>query len=129
MVLRLAGAKREILVFRHALAGMQLVKGTLEPGETPLAGALRELTEEAGLLADPGAGPQWTSAALADGQIWHFVPVSISGVPDRFDFFTADDCGHLFRFGWWTLGKEPGPEWHEIFVRALREIHHRHEAA
>ncbi|MCW5721534.1 MAG: NUDIX domain-containing protein [Devosia sp.] len=34
---------------RHAQAGVQLVKGTREPGEDPLAGALRELSEEAGV--------------------------------------------------------------------------------
>jgi len=39
----------ELLVLGHPLAGWQLPKGTLEPGEVPAAGALRELAEETGL--------------------------------------------------------------------------------
>ena len=38
-----------ILLFRHPLAGVQLVKGTIESGETPAEAALRELSEEAGI--------------------------------------------------------------------------------
>ncbi|WP_272972120.1 NUDIX domain-containing protein [Comamonas terrigena] len=41
----------EILAFEHPLAGLQLVKGTIEPGETSAAAALRELREESGLHA------------------------------------------------------------------------------
>lgn len=39
----------EVLAFDHPLAGTQLPKGTLEPGEDPLHGVLRELNEETGL--------------------------------------------------------------------------------
>ncbi|WP_432767542.1 NUDIX domain-containing protein [Pseudomonas frederiksbergensis] len=40
-----------ILLFRHPIAGVQLVKGTIEIGETPAQTALRELSEESGIEA------------------------------------------------------------------------------
>ena len=40
-----------VLVFRHprAVAGVQLPKGTIEPGESPVRAVERELAEESGL--------------------------------------------------------------------------------
>ena len=40
-----------ILLFRHPQAGVQLVKGSIESGETAQQAALRELWEESGLRA------------------------------------------------------------------------------
>ena len=48
-VVRDQGRGSELLVFRHPLAGVQLPKGTVEPGEAYAAAALRELHEESGL--------------------------------------------------------------------------------
>lgn len=61
-----------ILLFRHPQAGVQLVKGTIERGETPGQAALRELAEESGIdsatvVADLGC---WESGH--NGQIWSF---------------------------------------------------------
>ena len=41
-----------ILLFRHPQAGVQLVKGSIEPGETAQQAALRELWEETGVRAE-----------------------------------------------------------------------------
>ena len=38
-------------MFRHPLAGIQLVKGTVEPSENPADAARRELFEESGLVS------------------------------------------------------------------------------
>jgi 8-oxo-dGTP pyrophosphatase MutT (NUDIX family) len=46
-----APAAIEVLAFEHPLAGLQLVKGTIEAGETPQQAAVRELREEAGFGA------------------------------------------------------------------------------
>ncbi|MFN8373982.1 MAG: NUDIX domain-containing protein [Anaerolineae bacterium] len=40
---------REVLIFRHPLAGIQLPAGTVEAGETVEQGVLREVLEETGL--------------------------------------------------------------------------------
>ncbi len=52
VVLRGAAAGRvDVLVFRHPLAGTQLVKGTIEAAEVIQRAAERELLEESGLVA------------------------------------------------------------------------------
>ena len=93
-----------ILVFKHPLAGIQLVKGGIEPGEAPAAAALRELREESGIcdasverylgLWVSGFEEQlwWlqTSAPLLEGQ-----PSSESWV-----HHTQDDGGLDFSFYW-----------------------------
>lgn len=116
------GLERQILAFRHPLAGLQLVKGTRERGEPIRDGALRELAEESGIRGRVGAGPVWTSTSVVEGQAWHFVPVIATGIPDGFAFDTADDGGHRFDFFWWPLALPSGPDWHQSFVRALLEI-------
>lgn len=49
MITREGAAGRELLVFRHPTAGIQLPGGTMEDGETPEATVLREVREETGL--------------------------------------------------------------------------------
>lgn len=44
-------ARREVLVFRHPTAGVQLPAGTVEEGEAPEAAVLREVFEETGITA------------------------------------------------------------------------------
>lgn len=38
----------DLLVFKHPTAGLQLPAGTIEPGESPIAAAKREVWEETG---------------------------------------------------------------------------------
>jgi ketosteroid isomerase-like protein/ADP-ribose pyrophosphatase YjhB (NUDIX family) len=118
VVVRGSGRDQEILVFHHPQAGVQLVKGTLEPGEDPVTGALRELAEESGLTGR-AAAVLGTSDEIVDGQLWHFVKATVPPPPDRFDFFTRDDGGHLFSFFWWRVRDDPGTDWHIDFIRAL----------
>lgn len=51
-VLRAGSVGPDLLVFRHPLAGVQLPKGRVEPGETYADAARRELHEESGLLLE-----------------------------------------------------------------------------
>lgn len=119
VVVRGAGSAQEVLVFGPPLAGVQLVKGTRERGEAVVAGALRELAEEAGIVEGVTGALLCSSSAIAPGQLWHFVLVDVGGLPDGWAFDTADDGGHRFEFFWWPLNTEPDLEWHPDFVRAL----------
>jgi len=111
----------KILAFAHPLAGWQLVKGTVEPGEEPGAAAVRELGEEAGvegrIRRELGQSEQ-----IDQGQIWHFFLVEAGDLPDQWIFRCADDGGHDFAFFWHRLDEEPGSNWHPIFPRALAFI-------
>jgi 8-oxo-dGTP pyrophosphatase MutT (NUDIX family) len=49
-VTRPVNGHRELLLFQHPYAGIQIPAGTVEPGETPEAAAIRETQEETGLL-------------------------------------------------------------------------------
>jgi len=54
LVTRGAGANSEVLVFNHCghpEHGTQVIGGTVNTGEDPLAAANRELTEESGIVA------------------------------------------------------------------------------
>ncbi|WP_284619594.1 NUDIX hydrolase [Aquabacterium humicola] len=121
VVLRGEGTATEILAFVHPLAGRQLVKGTIEPGESPAQAALRELAEEAGLQATVAAGAlgDWPSGFR--GQVWSFQRVHCVGpMPDGWTHACADDGGHVFRFFWHRLHGAPGADWHGVYVDALR---------
>lgn len=66
-----------VLVLRHANGDLIFPKGHLEPGETPLQAALREVEEEAGVLATcPDPSRTWTTAY-----------VNAQGVPREITWF------------------------------------------
>ncbi len=123
VVLRAAPGGTEVLVFRHPRAGVQLVKGTIEPGESPGITAVRELAEEAGLLnATPTRSlGLWRSGY--DDQVWEFFEMDPAvELPDAWLHHAADDGGHEFAFYWHPLHAQPGADWHPVFVGALAFI-------
>jgi 8-oxo-dGTP pyrophosphatase MutT (NUDIX family) len=119
VVLRHRAGTREVLVFRHPKAGMQLVKGTLEPDETPVRAAQRELFEEAGVPTESEGRVIGSDGSIAEGQIWHFVLCPVSELPEQWTFQCHDDGGHLFSFSWHGLDAEMDEsEWDPVFIRA-----------
>lgn len=109
----------EVLAFQHPLAGLQLVKGSVEPGESSGSAAVRELVEEAGVrsqvLRDLGI---WRSPTTQ--QVWAFHECrALQDLPDTWVHYTEDDGGHDFRFFWQTLASEPSEEWHQVYKEAL----------
>lgn len=111
----------QVLAFRHPLAGLQLVKGTIEPGECLEAAALRELSEESGINAVTVRKLSGWWESEHDNQIWSFALVDVPWqLPERWVHFTADGGGLELEFFWHSLFSPVTSEWHPVFQRALR---------
>ena len=120
IILRLNASHVEILAFRHPIAGCQLVKGSIEPGEEPEAAAIRELREESGINSArvlQHIGP-WESEH--DGQIWTFFLCHAEDLENEWRHRTGDDGGLVFEFFWQPISAEPGEGWHPVYQRAIK---------
>lgn len=122
VVLRRVGSRVEILMFRHPDAGIQIVKGTVEGGESPDRAARRELWEESGIVDGGIIGPLGRSTSIVDGEHWHFYSCRTGVLPDGWRRHTDDDGGLEFRFFWQDLSGEPPDRCDPEFLRALRFI-------
>jgi 8-oxo-dGTP pyrophosphatase MutT (NUDIX family) len=112
----------EILAFKHPLAGSQLVKGTIEVGESQEEACERELFEESGLIgkAVKNLGT-WDSGF--EGQVWRFCIMKLEESPqDSWTYHCADDNGHDFKFFWQRLDVELDNDWHPLFKNTLAFI-------
>lgn len=107
-----------VLAFRHPHAGLQLVKGTPEPGEAPDETALRELWEESGLRRKVRR-TLGRRAIGRPGIVWDFVLMAPGPAPDRWSHRCDDGGGLTFRFFWHPLGTPPGRDWHPTMRAAL----------
>lgn len=114
-----------LLVFRHPSAGVQLVKGTIEPGEHPGDAALRELCEESGICdarVDRDLGV-WSSGF--EGQVWSLHVCSTPRpLPEFWVRHNKDDGGIDLKFYWHPIEEAPQEDWHALFQRAFAEILH-----
>lgn len=109
-----------ILLFRHPQAGVQLVKGTLEKGETIGQAALRELAEESGISAATISDDLGCWESGHQGQVWSFqLCQAVGPLPEQWSHQTLDDHGHRFAFFWASLDQLPYDECHPVFRRAL----------
>lgn len=121
-MLKNIGGEWQILAFRHPLAGFQLVKGTIETGESASVAVLRELSEEAGInfsviIRDLGI---WESGY--ENQIWALSLCQADGLPDQWTHHTQDGGGLDFSFFWHSLEITPDDNWHPIYQEALEYI-------
>jgi len=120
VVLRRRGPSMEVLVFTHPEAGTQIVKGTVEPGESVSQAACRELAEESGIAGSSCARDLGTWEECPRGQVWHFREMEISReLPDSWSHFTTDGGGHWFQFWWHPLDLPAPATCHFVFVGAL----------
>ena len=116
------GKEVEILVFKHPLAGIQLVKGSIEVGESSADAALRELAEEAGILNAQIVENIGLWQAGYD-QVWAFYLCKTNEpLLDSWTHFTSDDGGRKFEFFWHPVFDQPSQDWHDIFSIALSYI-------
>ena len=122
VVLRDSSASK-IMVFRHPSAGIQLVKGSIEPGESLADAALRELHEESGITDASICHDLGLWDAEYEGQIWSFQLCSTSeALPESWNHRCADDGGLDLQFFWHDINGEPSEQWHPVFRRALEFI-------
>lgn len=116
----LVDAHGRLLVFDHpGDGGLQLPKGTIEPGETPEAAVRRELWEESGLVfegplqslgtlhRDCAAGEE--SNRHAHPQLWHLFLMRWEGapLPEHFTHTahgSPEEDGLVFAFRWLAQG-------------------------
>ena len=125
VILRNSGKNQEILVFRHPLAGVQLVKGTVEVNESLPEAALRELREESGIINAKVIKISDSWESRYEDQTWFFMICETSEpLPDNWLHFTKDDGGLEFSFFWHPLNAEPDSDWHQVYIRALNVIKH-----
>ncbi|MEJ8845777.1 NUDIX domain-containing protein [Variovorax rhizosphaerae] len=111
----LVDAHGRLLVFDHpADGGMQLPKGTVEPGEHPEDAVRRELLEESGIdytgaLEDLGTMDRHCEAGVEGSkrrhpQLWHlYLMRSSAPLPERFEHVamgSPEEDGLVFRFRW-----------------------------
>ena len=112
-----------------ARAGLQLVKGRIEPGENPRAAALRELAEEAGIADTSIAEDLGTWQSEHEGNVWSFQLCTFTPkLPETWVHRCADDGGHDFKFFWHDVNREADDNWKPQYRRALQAIRERTRA-
>ena len=103
VLLRQSGKYTQILAFRHPLAGIQLVKGSIEAWETLPKACERELREESGLRADAKTFLGIWEADYEE-QIWGFYLMNPKlKIPESWEHYCDDGGGHVFQFFWQHL--------------------------
>jgi 8-oxo-dGTP pyrophosphatase MutT (NUDIX family) len=132
-VVRGTGSRRELLVFRHPIAGVQVPKGTVEPGEDLAAAALRELHEESGLTLDcvPVPVGQWDRTldgtygeeASFDLHRWHVhlfeAPAGLREAWRHTAVGSAEEEGLVFEYYWLALDAALKYKLHPVFADTI----------
>ncbi|MEJ8855388.1 NUDIX domain-containing protein [Variovorax robiniae] len=111
----LVDVQGRLLVFDHPVdGGMQLPKGTVEPGEHPEDAVRRELLEESGIayagqLEDLGTMDRYCEAGVEGNkrrhpQLWHlYLMRSSAPLPETFEHIamgSPEEDGLVFSFRW-----------------------------
>lgn len=123
VILRERDGITELLVFHHPNAAVQIVKGTVEPGENLTDAALRELAEESGIVSVTSVESKGSWFVEISNQTWNFFLCSTEEhLPDSWDFYTLDDGGLVYSFFWFPVHQPPGTDWHPIYQAALSQI-------
>jgi len=122
VVLRYNNNILELLAFKHPNGGNQLVKGGIKKGEHLQDACIRELQEESGIHAQ---AVKQLGAWEADfkNQRWGFCLMHYEGIlPDRWEFATKDDGGHIFSFFWQPLNAPLDDNWNAVTRGAFQYI-------
>lgn len=122
VLLRNTGDDLLILAFRHPIAGYQLVKGTIELGESDDTAALRELFEESGIDSANIVRHLGIWKSDFENQIWSIYLCETAGLPDEWIHHTQDEGGLDFAFFWQSLNNNLDSNWHPLYQEALHYI-------
>jgi hypothetical protein len=116
---------RQILAFEHPTEGLQLVNGTIEPGEDPRAAALRGL-EESGVEGIAIARDLGTWSSGHHGHVWSFQLCTYQPrLPETWMQHCAHEGGQHLRFFWHDMHGDAGERWAHQYRRALAAIRER----
>jgi 8-oxo-dGTP pyrophosphatase MutT (NUDIX family) len=125
-----------LLVFHHPEdRGMQLPKGTVEPGEAPEAAVRRELLEESGIAFTGVLQPLGTLERLCEAGIegnkrrhpqrWHLflmrAPGPLPEVWDHVAMGSPEEDGLVFSFSW-LAPDAPLDAFADPYVRAIARV-------
>ena len=113
--------EKRILVFRHPLAGLQLVKGTIEDNEQAADAAIREMKEESGIDSQISHYLGHVKQKSLNQEWEVFLVEPANDLPETWEFQTMDDGGKLFTFFWEPLSKDfsNDSKWDERYVRII----------
>ena len=131
VVIRNSKKSLELLLFRHPLAGDQIVKGSIEKKESYENAAIRELFEESGIENASVAYKLGQKNYICMNQTWHFfIMIPPVDLPNSWKHFAADDNGLDFDFFWQDINLPISTPWPEIFDDArlfiLEQLHTIH---
>lgn len=127
VITRTYQSKMQLLLFNHPISelSVQLVKGTIEPGELPEVAALRELEEESGISK---AAIDFEIGELSFptfDQHWHLYKINYQhDLPERWEYFADEEGGLLFSFFWQDLDKSIDNPGYSLFEAARQFIKH-----
>jgi 8-oxo-dGTP pyrophosphatase MutT (NUDIX family) len=132
----LVDAQNRLLVFLHpGDGGLQLPKGTVEPGESPQDAVRRELLEESGIvysgaLYELGTMDRHCSAGIEGNahdhqQLWHlYLMRRVEPLPARFDHIaigSPEEAGLVFGFQWLAIDA-PIEGFTQPYVRVIERV-------
>lgn len=86
--------------------GYEVPRGQIEPGETPLQGAIRELHEESGIVADISQIHHIGTTIWEDEEQHFYLCMVADGLPDAFDHCitgSGGDAGWIYSYRWLDL--------------------------
>ena len=119
LVLRRKHAGYEILAFEHPQARFQLVKGTIEIGESIHEVCRRELKEESGLVGVVGEDlGSWQYSQ--ESPVWALCLMKVEGdIPEHWQYATNDGGGLLFDFFWQGVNTVLSKKFHPIYIAVI----------